>query len=157
MLASRSSGWTGAPTSRSGPPAGDDLHGTAGPRRPALGPQPGDVAYPEGMRYPDGGGLTARQRARREEVRIEAAKLFASVVPVQHIARQLRVSRKSAYAWRARWCDGGVETLPSAGPPRLPSRMKPPWRTWLAAALEQGPARHGWAEPSGGRWLGWPP
>ncbi|MFF7251158.1 hypothetical protein ACFZBU_45750 [Embleya sp. NPDC008237] len=28
------------------------------------------------MRYPDGGGLTAKQRAQREQVRFEAAELF---------------------------------------------------------------------------------
>jgi hypothetical protein len=28
------------------------------------------------MRYPDGGGLTAEQRKRREEVRMRAADLF---------------------------------------------------------------------------------
>ncbi|MER7693875.1 hypothetical protein [Streptomyces sp. NPDC097610] len=28
------------------------------------------------MRYPDGGGLTAEQRKRREEVRIRAVDLF---------------------------------------------------------------------------------
>lgn len=30
------------------------------------------------MRYPDGGGLTPAARARREQVRLEAAGLFAT-------------------------------------------------------------------------------
>ncbi|WP_371666737.1 helix-turn-helix domain-containing protein [Streptomyces sp. NBC_00289] len=68
------------------------------------------------MRYPDGGGLTAKQRARREQVRFEAAELLAQGVTPPQVARRLRVSCKSAYAWHARWRDG-------RGPcPRRPSR-----------------------------------
>jgi hypothetical protein len=29
------------------------------------------------MRYPDGGGLTAEDRSRRERVRLQAAQMFA--------------------------------------------------------------------------------
>jgi putative transposase len=53
------------------------------------------------MRYPDEGGLTVKQRARREQVRFEAAELFAQGVRPPQVARRLRVSRKSAYAWQA--------------------------------------------------------
>nr|WP_079158509.1 helix-turn-helix domain-containing protein [Streptomyces caniscabiei] len=65
------------------------------------------------MRYPDGGGLTAKQRAQREQVRFQAAELFAQEVPPPQVARRLRVSRKSAYAWHSRWREGGVEALRS--------------------------------------------
>ncbi|MFH9424966.1 IS630 family transposase [Streptomyces sp. NPDC017529] len=102
------------------------------------------------MRYPDGGGLTAQQRARHEQVRFEAAELFAQGVKPPQVARRLRVSRRSSYAWQACWREGGVEALRSTGPSGRPSRMKPAWRTWLASALGQGPARHGWAEDQ--RW-----
>jgi hypothetical protein len=34
------------------------------------------VRYAGGMRYPDGGGLTAAERARREQVRLPAAELI---------------------------------------------------------------------------------
>ena len=34
------------------------------------------VSYAGGMRYPDGGGLTAAERARREQVRLAAAELI---------------------------------------------------------------------------------
>jgi hypothetical protein len=44
------------------------------------------------MRYPDGGGLTAEQRRRREEVRMRAVGLFEEGAKVPCIARELRVS-----------------------------------------------------------------
>ncbi|MEI5103443.1 helix-turn-helix domain-containing protein [Streptomyces sp. PmtG] len=109
------------------------------------------------MRYPDGGGLTAKQRARREQVRFEAAELFAQGVRAPQVARRLRVSRKSACAWHASWRDGGLDALRSGGPSGRPSRMKPHWRAWLAAELEKGPPRTAGGKTSGGRWPGWPP
>ncbi|MFM9594645.1 helix-turn-helix domain-containing protein [Streptomyces scabiei] len=66
------------------------------------------------MRYPDGGGLTAKQRAQREQVRFGVAELFAQGVAPPQVARRLRVSRKSACAWHARWREGGVEALRSS-------------------------------------------
>ncbi|MQY40586.1 hypothetical protein SRB17_86190 [Streptomyces sp. RB17] len=90
------------------------------------------------MRYPDGGGLTAKQRAQREQVRFEAAESFTQGVAPPQVARRLRVSRKSAYAWRARWRDGGVEALRSRGPTGRPSRMKPGWvedQRWTLARV----------------------
>jgi putative transposase len=102
------------------------------------------------MRYPDGGGLTARERARRERVRLEAAEMFEQGMRPPQVAQQLRVSRKSAYAWQARWREGGTGALASKGPSGRSSRMKPEWRAWLEEALEQGPAAHGWVEDQ--RW-----
>ncbi|MDT0468882.1 helix-turn-helix domain-containing protein [Streptomyces sp. DSM 41699] len=84
------------------------------------------------MQYPDGGGLTAKQRAQREQVRFEAAESFAQGVTPTQVARRLQVPRKSAYAWHARWREVGVEALRSKGPSGRPSRMKPDWREWLA-------------------------
>ena len=54
------------------------------------------------MRYPDGGGLSAAGRVRREEVRSQAAEWFAAGVAPLEVARRLRVSSNSAYAWRRR-------------------------------------------------------
>lgn len=52
--------------------------------------------YAGGMRYPDGGGLSAEQRGRRDEVRMRAAvDLFDEGVEVPCIACELRVSGKS--------------------------------------------------------------
>lgn len=98
------------------------------------------------MRYPDGGGLTGKQRAQRERVRFEAAEMFAQGVAPPQVARRLRVSRKSSYAWHAEWRAGGSEALRSKGPSGRPSRMKQDWRAWLDAELERGPAAHGWVE-----------
>jgi transposase len=61
-----------------------------------------------------------------------------------------QVSRKSVYAWHAAWREGGTDALRSRGPSGVASRMQPAWRAWLARALEQGPAVHGWTEDQ--RW-----
>jgi putative transposase len=102
------------------------------------------------MRYPDGGGLTAEQRAARERVRLQAGEMFAAGIEPPQVAKELRVSRKSAYAWRAAWRAGGCGALASKGPCGRWSRMKPLWRQWLEQALEEGPAAHGWVEDQ--RW-----
>ena len=56
--------------------------------------------YAGGMRCPDGGGLTAAERARRERVRLEAAELIESGASDREVARRLRVLRMSANRWR---------------------------------------------------------
>jgi hypothetical protein len=47
------------------------------------------------MRYPDGGGLDAAERARREKVRLEAADLLEAGASDRQIAWHFRVSRVS--------------------------------------------------------------
>ncbi|MEU0192049.1 transposase [Streptomyces afghaniensis] len=42
------------------------------------------------MTYPDGGGLTAVERARREQVRFQAAEMFAAGFRPPRVARALR-------------------------------------------------------------------
>ncbi|MET7855403.1 helix-turn-helix domain-containing protein [Streptomyces avermitilis] len=80
------------------------------------------------MRCPDGGGLTADQRARREQVRFEAAELFTQGVTPPQLTRRLRVSRKSAYAWHARWREDGVEWVTPSPPPQPHARHPMWWR-----------------------------
>jgi transposase-like protein len=63
------------------------------------------------MRYPDGGGLSAERRARREKVRLQAAQMFEQDLDPVPIARHLRVTTKSVYQWRRRWRDGGEAAL----------------------------------------------
>ncbi|MGW2788195.1 helix-turn-helix domain-containing protein, partial [Streptomyces populi] len=52
------------------------------------------------MRYADGGGLSSAGRRRRETVRMQAAGLFEQKITPSEVARQLRVSVKSAYRWQ---------------------------------------------------------
>ena len=47
------------------------------------------------MRYPDGGGLDAAERARREWVRLAAAEMIEAGAGDQEIAKRFRVSRMS--------------------------------------------------------------
>ncbi len=54
------------------------------------------------MRYPDGGGLSAVGRARREMVRLQAAAWFEQDVSPMLIARRVRVNAKSVCQWRRR-------------------------------------------------------
>jgi hypothetical protein len=63
------------------------------------------------MRYADGGALTAEGRARREDVRLQAARLFKQDMDARQIARILRVSTKSAYQ-RAAGVAGGRRRCP---------------------------------------------
>src|SRR5208282_5664279 len=102
------------------------------------------------MRYPDGGGLTAAGRARREKVRLQAAEWFAEGVEPPEVARRLRVSCNSAYVWRRRWRAGGEAALASGGPGGAVCRLGGAQLERLRAALEAGPAVWGWAEDQ--RW-----
>ena len=68
------------------------------------------------MRYPDGGGLTARDRSRREQARLEAAQMFAQDADAGQVARSLRMSTKPVYEWRCAWRVVGEADLASKGP-----------------------------------------
>ena len=98
------------------------------------------------MRYRDGGGLTARQRVAREQVRLAAAELFARDADPVQAARELRVSTKSVYAWRRAWRAGGAAGLASQGAGGFSCRLDEGQLAVLAAGLDKGPAVHGWAD-----------
>ncbi len=102
------------------------------------------------MRYPDGGGLSAAGRVRREEVRLQAAEWFAEGVEPPEVAQRLRVSSNSAYAWRRRWRAGGEAALASRGPGGAVCRLGGAQLARLRAALDGGPAAWGWGEDQ--RW-----
>lgn len=108
------------------------------------------VAYLVPVRYPDGGGLTAEGRARRETVRLQAAALFARDVPVAQIAQRLRVSHNAVYVWRRRWLSDGEAGLVSKGPSGTGCRLSQAQLDELAAALQEGPAAYGFVEDQ--RW-----
>jgi putative transposase len=95
------------------------------------------------MRYPDGGGLTEQARAKREQVRQQAAGWFAEGVPVPQVARRLRVSPTAVYGWRQRWQAGGPDALVSKGPSGSRCRLDEQRLQRLAEALDEGPAVHG--------------
>jgi len=108
------------------------------------------MRYLDAVRYPDGGGLTAEGRARREAVRLQAAQLFAQDIPVREIAKRLRVSHNAVYVWRRRWLADGEAGLLSKGASDNRCRLSPKQLEQLAAALQEGPAAHGWVEDQ--RW-----
>jgi putative transposase len=102
------------------------------------------------MRYADGGGLTARGRSRREQVRLEAAEMFAQDADARQIARSLRVSTKSVYQWRRAWRSGGEAALASKGPGGSTCKLGEDQLARLSAALDAGPAACGWDQDQ--RW-----
>jgi transposase len=102
------------------------------------------------MRYPDGGGLTAAGRARREAVRLQAAEWFDQDVPVPEIAKRLRVSQNAVYVWRRKWLADGETGLASKGPSGAGCRLSSEQQERLAAVLWEGPAAHGYTEDQ--RW-----
>ncbi len=95
------------------------------------------------MRYAQGGGLTAAQRAKREQIRLEAAELFARGYADAQVAKHLRVSRMSANRWHRAWARGGSAALASKGPASLPLLDETQFAR-LEAALLRGPAACGW-------------
>jgi transposase len=98
------------------------------------------------MRYPDGGGLTAAERARREQVRLAAAELIEAGASDREVARQFRVTRMSANRWRRALVAGGRAALMSRGPGGGPCKLSPSQLRELEAVLEAGPAAWGWDE-----------
>jgi transposase len=77
------------------------------------------VRYARTMRYPDSGGLTAAERARREQVRLAAADQIQAGASDREIAQRFRVMRMSANRWRRALAAGGRAALagPHAGRP----------------------------------------
>ena len=102
------------------------------------------------MRYADGGGLTQAGRQRREQVRQEAADLFAAGVSALEVAARLEVSTKSAYAWRRAWLADGPKALQSKGSAGARSKLSDEQVRRLQQRLEAGPAAAGYSEDQ--RW-----
>ena len=102
------------------------------------------------MRHPDGGGLTAAGRARRERVRLAAAAMSEQDIKPVQVAHELRVSTKSAYQWRRRWRAGGTASLASKGAGGAVCRLSLAHLARLRRALDLGLAGWGWDETQ--RW-----
>src|SRR5437763_13032676 len=98
------------------------------------------------MRYAQGGGLTAEERAHRERVRLEAAEWFEQGATDREVAVRFRVTRMSANRWRRALADGGRPALASKGAGGAHCRLSPAQREGLAAVLDAGPAAWGWVD-----------
>ena len=98
------------------------------------------------MRYPDGGGLDAAERARRERVRLAAAETIEAGASDREIAKHFRVSRMSANRWRRALACGGREALASKGAAGAQCKVTPAQVAELEAVLEEGPAACGYAD-----------
>src|SRR5487761_1410700 len=89
------------------------------------------------MRYPDGGGLDAAERARREHVRLAAAEMIESGASDREVAKRFRVSRMSVNRWRRALAAGGREALASKGAGGAKCKLTPA----QVAELEAGEGR----------------
>src|SRR2546429_128402 len=98
------------------------------------------------MRYPDGGGLDAAERVRRERVRLAAAEMIEAGAGDREIARHFRVSRMSVNRWRRALAAGGREALASRGAGGAQCKLTPAQVAELEAVLEEGPAAAGDAD-----------
>jgi len=98
------------------------------------------------VRYPDGGGLDAAERARRERLRLEAADLIEAGVSDREIARRFRVSRMSVNRWRRALAAGGKAALASKGAGGARCKLTPAQVAELEAVLDAGPAAAGYAD-----------
>ena len=100
----------------------------------------------ESMRYPDGGGLDAAERGRREQVRLAAAQLIEAGASDREVARHFRVSRMSVNRWRRALAGGGRTALASRGAGGAKCKLTVAQVRELETLLEAGPAVHGWDE-----------
>jgi len=87
--------------------------------------------------------VTSAGRAKREQVRRQAATLFASGMSPVEVAARLEISTKSARVWRRAWVAGGEAALASKGPSGPPSRLSPQQLRQLEQLLQAGPAAAG--------------
>jgi transposase len=104
------------------------------------------MRYAGVMRYPDGGGLTADERARREKVRLAAADLIEAGAGDREIARRFRVSRMSVNRWRRALAAGGRAALESKGAGGAKCKLTAAQLAELEAVLDAGPVAAGWDE-----------
>jgi transposase len=98
------------------------------------------------VRYPDGGGLDAGERSRREQVRLAAAGLIETGASDREVARRFRVSRMSANRWRRALAAGGRVALASRGAGGAKCKLTVAQLRELETVLDAGPAASGWDE-----------
>jgi transposase len=98
------------------------------------------------MRYPDGGGLTAEERARRERVRLAAAEWIEEGASDREVAARFRVTPMSANRWRRALVAGGRAALASKGAGGTRCKLSPAQLDELQVLLDAGPAVWGWTD-----------
>jgi transposase len=98
------------------------------------------------MRYPDGGGLDAAERARRERVRLAAAEMIEAGAGDREIAKRLRVSRMSVNRWRRALAAGGREALASKGAGGAKCKLTETQVAELEEVLDAGPGAAGYLD-----------
>src|SRR3954451_3489583 len=98
------------------------------------------------MRYAQGGGLTAEERARREQVRLAAAEWIEEGATDREVAVRFRVTRMSANRWRRVLGAGGRPALASQGPGGARCRLSRAQLDELQVRLDAGPAAWGWTD-----------
>jgi transposase len=94
---------------------------------------------------PDGGGLDADERARREQVRLAAAELIEDGASDREVARRFRVSRMPADRRRA-LAAGGRAALASKSAGGAKCGLSAGQLRELETVLDAGPAASGWDE-----------
>ena len=99
-----------------------------------------------GHEVPDGGGLTAEERARREQVWFAAAELVEAGASDREVAKRFLVSRMSANRWRRTLAVGGRAALASKGAGGARCKLTPAPLHGLEAVLNAGPAAWSWQD-----------
>src|SRR3954471_11718611 len=102
--------------------------------------------YARAMRCAQGGGLTAEECARREQVRLEAAEWIEEGATDREVAARFRVTRMSVNRWRRALGAGGRAALASKGAGGARCRLSPAQLDQLQALLDAGPAAWGWPD-----------
>src|SRR5258708_33293720 len=101
--------------------------------------------YAGSMRYAQGGGFTAEERERREQVRLRAVTMFEERVAAVEIAAELRVTPRSVCRWRQAWLAGGPAGVASRGQAARP-RLDGTQLAWLEDRLRAGPLAAGYRD-----------
>lgn len=81
-----------------------------------------------GMRCPDGGGLIAKERPRRERVGLAAAEMMEAGAGDREVARQFRATRMWVIRWRRALAAGRRVALACRGSGGARSKLSA--RSW---------------------------
>jgi len=97
------------------------------------------------MRYAQGGGFTAEERARREQVRLRAVRMFEQRLSAADVAAELRVTPRSVCRRRRAWLAGGPAGVASRRQAAR-CRLDGGQLAWLEDELRAGPLAAGYRD-----------